>query len=164
MYIGVISDTHGVFDDAFRDFLSPVDEIWHAGDWGGDENFPSKITSLKPVVGVYGNCDGSPVRLDYPEFQFLERGGAKMLMTHIGGYPGNYSPAARLLLEKYKPDIFICGHSHILKVIFDHRRNCLCVNPGACGIQGWQVVRTALRFRVENGEVSGMEVFELPFR
>lgn len=165
MYIGVISDTHGVLDDSFMEFLQPVDEIWHAGDWGGDAGFPSKILSLgKPVVGVCGNCDGFPLRLDYPEYQFKERGGARILMTHIGGYPGKYSPAARVLLDKYKPDIFICGHSHILKVIYDHSRNCLSVNPGACGIQGWQTVRTALRFRVENGEVSGMEVFEYPLR
>lgn len=163
MYIGVISDTHGVFDEAFKEFLAPVDEIWHAGDWGGGEDFPSAVTSLgKPVVGVFGNCDGFPVRLDYPEYVLEERGGARILMTHIGGYPGRYSPKARQLLDTLKPDVFICGHSHILKVIYDHKRSCLCVNPGACGIQGWQVVRTALRFRVENGEVSGMEVFEYP--
>lgn len=162
MYIGLISDTHGVFSPEFKDFLSPVDWIWHAGDWGGDSDFRKEIESLKPVIGVYGNCDGQDVRFDYPEYQFFECGGMNVLMTHIGGYPGRYDPRALALIRELRPSLFVCGHSHILKVMFDRKYDMLTVNPGACGIQGWHVVRTALRFKVEGGKVSGMEVFELP--
>jgi len=162
MYIGLISDTHGVFSDAFREFLAPVDVVLHAGDWGGGESFIRSITDFKPVVGVYGNCDGFEARRLYPEYQLLKVQGLTVLMTHIGGSPGHYYPSARALIEKFKPDVFICGHSHILKVMRDSRYNLLYVNPGAAGIQGWQLVRTALRFRIDSGEVKDMEVFEFP--
>ena len=162
MYIGLISDTHGVFSDAFREFLAPVDVVWHAGDWGGGESFIRSITDFKPVVGVYGNCDGVEARHLYPEYQLRKVQGLTVLMTHIGGSPGHYYPSARALIEKFKPDVFICGHSHILKVMRDSRYNLLYVNPGAAGIQGWQLVRTALRFRIDSGEVKDMEVFEFP--
>ena len=162
MYIGLISDTHGVFDQAFKDFLEPVDAIWHAGDWGGDEAFIKGITVFKPVVGVYGNCDGYPARYDFPVHQFFQCGGMSVLMTHIGGYPGRYDVRAKALIEQLRPQIFVCGHSHILKVVNDARYDMLVINPGACGIQGWHLVRTALRFHIDDGAVSGMEVFELP--
>lgn len=162
MYIGLISDTHGVFDERFKEFLDPVDEIWHAGDWGGDLSFIMQITDYKPTVGVYGNCDGQDLRFDFPEYQFFERGGMSVLMTHIGGYPGRYDPRALAKIKELHPQIFVCGHSHILKVMYDRKYDCLTMNPGACGIQGWHIVRTALRFNIENGAVSGMEVFELP--
>jgi len=162
MYVGLISDTHGVFSDQFKDFFAPVDVIWHAGDFGGGYSFTEEISSFKPVVGVFGNCDGMDIRYSYPEHQFLQVQGLKILMTHIGGSPGHYDMKARKLLDDYKPDVFICGHSHILKVMQDHSRNMLYINPGAAGLQGWQIVRTALRFKIENGEISGMEVFELP--
>ena len=162
MYVGLISDTHGVFDDRLKPFLEPVDQLWHAGDWGGDADFVRSITSFKPVTGVYGNCDGQDLRFDYPQYQFFECGGMSVLMTHIGGYPGHYDPRARALIESLRPKVFVCGHSHILKVVYDHHYDMLCINPGACGIQGWQVVRTALRFNVDGGKVSDMEVFELP--
>lgn len=161
MYIGLISDTHGVFDERFKSFLAPVDELWHAGDWGGDETFPQRLEAFKPVRGVYGNCDGSGIRYAYPASQCFECGGMRVLMTHIGGSPGHYYPEARQLIERYKPQVFVCGHSHILKVMRDTQYDLLYINPGACGIQGWQVVRTALRFRMDGGKVSDMEVFEL---
>lgn len=161
MYIGLISDTHGVFSDAFKEFLAPVDVIWHAGDFGGGLSFADSIREFKPLVGVAGNCDGQDIRLEYPEHQLLKLEGLTVLMTHIGGSPGHYYPQARKLIEQYKPDIFICGHSHILKVMNDRSRDMLYINPGAAGIQGWHVVRTALRFKIENGEVKDMEVFEL---
>lgn len=150
-----------MFDDRFRHFLDPVDELWHAGDWGGDAGFLDRIAAYKPVVGVYGNCDGSPVRYQYPRAVNFEREGVKVLMTHIGGSPGHYDPVAREMIEKYRPDIFVCGHSHILKVMRDWHYDMLYVNPGACGILGWQLVRTALRFKLSGGKVSDMEVFEL---
>lgn len=161
MYIGLISDTHGIFSQGFRDFLGGVDEIWHAGDFGGGLEFADSIREFKPLKGVYGNCDGQDIRLEYPEYQFFEVEGMKVLMIHIGGYPGRWSPRAKTLIDQFRPDIFICGHSHILKVMPDRKRDMLCINPGACGIQGWHVVRTALRFRIENGHLSDMEVFEL---
>ena len=161
MYIGLLSDTHGVFSDGFRKFLEPVDVIWHAGDFGGRAT-AEDIAAFKPLVGVYGNCDGQDIRLEYPEYQYLEVQDQKILMIHIGGSPGHYYPRAAELIAQYQPDIFVCGHSHILKVMQDPRRKMLYVNPGAAGIQGWHIVRTALRFKIEGGEVKDMEVFELP--
>lgn len=160
MYIGLISDTHGVFDEPFRDFFKPVDEIWHAGDFGTLE-VAEAMAAFKPLIGVYGNCDGTDVRLDYPLYRLFDCCGMKVLMTHIGGYPGRYDPRARAMIDEYRPDIFVCGHSHILKVVNDRRRNMLVMNPGAAGIQGFHLVRTALRFRIENADIRDMEVFEL---
>lgn len=162
LYVGLISDTHGVFGEPFREFFSPVDVIWHAGDWGGDEAFVRSITEFKPVVGVHGNCDGAFVRYEYPAYQMMKVGGLTVVMTHIGGSPGHYDPRARQLLDTYKPDVFICGHSHILRIMNDRQRSLLYVNPGAAGLQGWQIVRTALRFRIGEGGVKDMEVFEYP--
>ena len=160
MYIGLISDTHGVFDEPFMDFFKPVDEIWHAGDFGTLE-VAEAMAAFKPLIGVYGNCDGTDVRLDYPLYRLFDCCGMKVLMTHIGGYPGRYDPRARALIDEFRPDIFVCGHSHILKVVNDRRRNMLVMNPGAAGIQGFHLVRTALRFRIENVDIRDMEVFEL---
>ena len=151
MYIGLLSDTHGVFDEPFRKFLDPVDEIWHAGDFGGIDTAEA-IAAFKPLKGVYGNCDGYDVRLDYPLYQLFDCEGMKVLMTHIGGYPGRYDPRARALIDEFRPDLFVCGHSHILKVVNDRKRDMLVMNPGAAGIQGVHVVRTALRFRISSGD------------
>ena len=148
MYIGLISDTHGIFDEPFRKFLGPVDEIWHAGDFGSI-GVAEAISAFKPLRGVYGNCDGYDVRLEYPLFQLFRCEDMKVLMTHIGGYPGRYDPRARAMIDEYRPDVFVCGHSHILKVVNDTKRDMLVINPGAEGIQGFHIVRTALRFRIE---------------
>ena len=161
MYIGLISDTHGVFDQAFRDFLEPVDQIWDGGDFGGGMQLAEEIAAFKPLLGVAGNCDNYNLRYTHPMYRFFECDGLKVLMTHIGGYPGRYDPRARELIDKYCPDIFVCGHSHILKVVRDNRRNMLVINPGAAGIQGFHVVRTALRFRIDQGQIHSMEVFEI---
>ena len=139
-----------------------MDVIWHAGDFGGGLSFADEIAAFKPLVGVSGNCDGQDIRREYPQFQYLEVQGLKVLMTHIGGSPGHYDLRAHALIDQYRPDVFICGHSHILKVMRDQRYGLLYINPGAAGIQGWHVVRTALRFKIEAGEVKEMEVFELP--
>lgn len=160
-YIGLISDTHGVFSDEFREFFSPVDEIWHAGDFGGGLELAAQIDAFKPLVGVAGNCDNYDLRFTHPLHRFFECEGMKVLMTHIGGYPGRYDVRARKLIDELRPDIFICGHSHILKVMRDTRRDMMVINPGAAGIQGFHVVRTALRFRMDQGRIFGMEVFEL---
>ena len=161
MYIGLISDTHGTFDDAFRQFLEPVDEIWHAGDFGGGFTTAAEIAAFKPLVGVLGNCDDRRLIYDYPAFRYWKCEGLWVLMTHIGGSPGHYYPEAKNLIRQYRPDIFVCGHSHILKVMNDNTENLLYINPGACGNQGWQVVRTALRFHIDSGKLHDMEVFEL---
>ena len=161
MYIGLLYDTHGVFDEPFKQFFDPVDEIWHAGDFGSMQ-VAGEISSFKPLKGVYGNCDGYDIRLDYPLYRLFDCEGMKILMTHIGGYPGRYDPRARALIDEFRPDIFVCGHSHILKVVNDTKRNMLVINPGAEGQQGFHTVRTALRFRIENADIRDMEVFELP--
>jgi len=160
MYVGLISDTHGTFSDGFKTFFEPVDVIWHAGDFGGGLTFADSIKEFKPLVGVAGNCDGQDIRLEYPLHQLLKVQGLTVLMTHIGGSPGHYYPEAKALIKEHRPDIFICGHSHILKVMRDGEM--MYINPGAAGIQGWHVVRTALRFRIEDGKLKDMEVFELP--
>lgn len=160
-YIGLISDTHGVFSDEFRLFLEPVDEIWHAGDFGGGLELAAQIAAFKPLLGVAGNCDNYNLRYTHPVHRVFECEGLKVLMIHVGGYPGRYDVKARQLIDEHKPDLFICGHSHILKVVRDPKRNMLVINPGAAGIQGFHLVRTALRFKLEAGKISEMEVFEL---
>lgn len=161
MFIGLISDTHGVFSTQFREFLEPVDQIWHAGDFGGGLDLATEIADFKPLVGVAGNCDNHELRFTHPLHRFFECEGLTVLMTHVGGYPGKYDPRARRLIDTYRPDIFVCGHSHILKVVRDHQRDMLVINPGAAGIQGFHVVRTALRFHIDSGKIHDMEVFEL---
>ena len=162
MFIGLISDTHGTFSPEFREFLAPVDEIWHAGDFGGGLETAREIAAFKPLLGVYGNCDNFDLRYEHPQFRFWDCEGMKVLMTHIGGSPGHYYPEARGLLRDYRPDIFVCGHSHILKVMNDPAEHLLYLNPGAAGVLGWHTVRTALRFHIEKGNIRDMEVFKLP--
>lgn len=159
MYIGLISDTHCWFDERLRTFLEPVDVIWHAGDFGSIETLDN-IKSFKPLTGVYGNCDDYIVRLAVPEFQLFMVEGLKVAMTHIGGYPGHYSYGAARFIERHKPDLFVCGHSHILRVMNDKRLNMLVLNPGAAGVQGFHKVRTALRFKIERDGIKEMEVGE----
>ena len=162
MFIGLISDTHGVFSQQFKDFLEPVDQVWHAGDFGGGMDLAEEIAKFKPLVGVAGNCDNHQLRFIHPLHRFFECEGVKVLMTHVGGYPGRYDVRARELIDRYRPDIFVCGHSHILKVVRDPKRGgMMVINPGAAGIQGFHLVRTALRFHIDKGAICDMEVFEL---
>lgn len=155
--IGLLSDTHCVFDSKVQSFFEGVDQIWHAGDFG-DLETANQIAKFKPLVGVYGNCDGTSIRERFPLVQCFNCEGKKILMMHIGGYPGRYDYRALQLITAHTPDIFICGHSHILKIINDKKYNMLTINPGAAGVQGFHLVRTALRFKIENGEISDMEV------
>lgn len=161
MLIGLISDSHGVFDEPMRKFLEPVDELWHAGDIGGGMDLVEEIAAFKPLVAVCGNIDDRRLLDEHPLYRVFEREGKRILMTHIGGYPGRYDSKAFALISKYKPDIFVCGHSHILKVVNDTKRGMIVINPGACGVQGFQIVRTALRFHIDNGLIHDMEVFEI---
>ena len=158
--VGVISDTHGTFDKPLRDFLKDVDEVWHAGDIGSIE-LADTIAAFKPLRAVYGNIDGGITRRAYNDFAYFRVEECDVLMTHIGGYPRRYNPRAVAKIQACRPKIFIAGHSHILKVVRDTKRNMLVMNPGAAGIQGFHVVRTALRFHIDDGRISGLELFEL---
>lgn len=160
MIIGVLSDTHGSLEKDILDFLAPADQVWHAGDFGGGTELYSTLATLKTLIGVYGNADDYALRDFCPRFRFFECEGLKVLMTHIGGYPGHYHPQALEKIRVYKPDIFVCGHSHILRVMNDQAHRMLVVNPGAAGHQGFHLVRTALRFRLEKGNISDMEIYE----
>ena len=159
--IGVISDTHSTFDDTLRHFLRDVDEIWHAGDFGSME-IADQIAAFKQLKGVYGNIDGGVMRRSFTEFSLFECEGKRVLMTHIGGYPKHYSPTAKRMIEQTRPDIFVAGHSHILKVIFDPQYNLLHINPGAAGCYGFHKVRTALRFTIDGDDIRDMEIGEWP--
>lgn len=161
MKIGVISDTHSHLDPRFFEFLKNCDEVWHAGDIG-IETLLDELETFKPLRAVYGNIDDSKIRIRYPENNIFEVGGIKVLMTHIGGYPGKYNLRVKQLIRKEKPQIVVVGHSHILKVIYDKELQHLHINPGAAGLHGWHKVRTAIRFEIENGQPCKLEIFELP--
>ena len=158
MKIGILSDTHGAFDEKLSGFLAEVDELWHAGDIGSLE-LADRIAEFKPLVAVYGNIDDHRVRTVYPKFRHFTCEGVSVLMTHIGGYPGRYDPEARKYIERVSPDIFISGHSHILKVMNDPRYGLLHINPGAAGY-GYQKIRTAVRLEIDQGNIHSLEVAE----
>ena len=161
--IGIISDTHGTFDDTLREFLKDVDEIWHAGDIGSLE-LADAIAAFKPLRAVSGNIDGGLTRRVYPDFLSFECEGVRVLMTHIGGYPRHYSPPALQLIQGARPDVFVAGHSHILKVMFDPVYRLLYINPGAAGEYGFHKVRTAVRFTIDGDDMRDMEIGEWPRR
>jgi uncharacterized protein len=158
--IGLISDTHGWLDDAVFKHFEHCDEIWHAGDFGNTE-VVEKLKAFKPLKGVYGNIDGHEIRPEYPEVLQWQCEEVKALMIHIGGYPGRYTPLARKHLLEYQPQLFISGHSHILKVIYDDKLQCLHMNPGAAGKHGWHKVRTLIRFVIDGKDMRQCEVIEL---
>ena len=158
--IGLLSDTHGLLDARVLEHFRDVDEIWHAGDIGSEEVL-RRLREFKPTRAVYGNMDSGDVRYSLSEFYHFRVEEVEVLMTHIGGYPGKYDRNALQLIDRYQPDIFVCGHSHILKVVRDEKRNMLVINPGAAGIQGFHLVRTALRFHIDQGRIHDMEVFEI---
>ena len=159
--IGLMSDTHSHLDPKILEVFKDVDEIWHAGDIGTLE-VCEELKKFKPFFAVYGNIDNKDIRIEYPLNLVLEREGLKILMTHIGGYPGNYEPKARRQIEEVRPDIFICGHSHILKVMRDEKHhNMIAMNPGAAGVQGFHKVKTVLRFTLNNRKIENLEVVEL---
>lgn len=158
--IGLLSDTHTFIDEKVLDFFKDCDEIWHAGDIGNIET-ADKISEFKPLKAVYGNIDGQDIRAVYPKIQFFECEQVKVLMTHIGGYPGKYERDMKVLIEKMKPNLFISGHSHILKVIYDNKNELLHINPGAAGKSGMHKVKTAVRFNIKGKEIKDLEVFEI---
>lgn len=158
--IGLISDTHSFLDDAVFKHFENCDEIWHAGDFGNIE-LADKLAAFKPLRGVYGNIDGTDVRKVYPEHLRFMCEKVDVWMTHIGGYPDRYSINVKREIYTNPPGLFISGHSHILKVVYDKKINCLHLNPGAAGKQGWHKVRTLMRFNVNEDKIQELEVIEL---
>jgi len=159
--IGLISDTHGYLDKRVLEHFKDRDEIWHAGDIG-DMKVAEELSALKPFRAVYGNIDGQKARSLYPEDLLLRIEGLKVWMTHIGGYPGHYAPRVKSLLDMRAPDLFICGHSHILRVMRDPAyRNMITMNPGAAGLEGFHKVKTIMRFAINEGKVQDVQVIEL---
>ncbi|MCO5934930.1 metallophosphatase family protein [Mucilaginibacter sp. RB4R14] len=158
--IGLISDTHGYLDDVVFKHFENCDEIWHAGDFG-DIELADKLAAFKPLKGVYGNIDGKDIRQVYPEHLRFMCEKVDVWMTHIGGYPDRYAPDVKRDIYTKPPGLFISGHSHILKVIFDKKINCLHINPGAAGKQGWHKVQTLVRFSITDEKIHTLDVIEL---
>lgn len=163
MNIGLLSDTHSHMDERILLHLQGCDEIWHAGDVGSGE-VTDALAKLAPLRVVWGNIDGREIRQQFPEHQKFTCGGKNIWMTHIGGTPPRYNPAIRPVLKEEKPDIFICGHSHILRVVHDPSFGVLYLNPGAAGRHGFHKVRTLLRFSLLEGQIKDMQVIELGSR
>ena len=159
--VGLISDTHSFLDEQVHDYFKGCDEIWHAGDFG-HMGIADELRSIAPVIGVYGNIDGQDVRKEFPLHQRFERDGLDIWITHIGGTLGRYCLPIREEIEKDPPDVFICGHSHILKIGRDQEKDrMLFINPGAAGKQGFQVYRTCVRFDIESAKIRNLEVINL---
>ena len=158
--IGLLSDTHGYLDDKVFKYFEDRDEIWHAGDFGTLE-LAEQLANFKPLRGVYGNIDGKDIRHIYPEHLRFNCEEVDVWMTHIGGYPDRYSSLIKPEIYTKSPDLFICGHSHILKVIYDKKIHCLHINPGAAGKQGWHKQRTLIRFCISEKKIHTLEVVEL---
>ena len=158
--IGLISDTHYFLDEAVFEHFKNCDEVWHGGDFGNAE-IAEKLTAFRPLTGVYGNIDGPDVRSVYPEQLVFMCEGVKVMMRHIGGYPPKYNPKTKKEILLHQPQLFISGHSHILKVMYDEKLKCLHMNPGAAGKQGWHKVRTLIRFAIDGKDIKDCEVIEL---
>ncbi len=159
----LISDTHSYLDEKLIKHINAADEVWHAGDIG-NYGLCVQIEKIKPLKAVYGNIDGQDIRISYPENLIFKCENVKVVITHIGGFPGKYSTRVKNLLLKHQPKLFICGHSHILKVIFDKELNLLHINPGACGIHGFHVIKTAVKFEIDDFEIKNLAIIELGSR
>jgi putative phosphoesterase len=158
--IGLVSDTHNYLDEAIFRHFENCNEIWHAGDFGSDV-IAEKLRAFKPLKGVYGNIDGYDIRSVYPEKLVWTCEDVKVYMTHIGGHPGKYAPGVKQELIQNNARLFISGHSHILKIIYDDKINCLHINPGAAGNQGWHKIKTIVRFAIDGSNIKDCEVIEL---
>ena len=156
----LLSDTHSFIDEKILKYVRLADEVWHAGDIG-DLAVTDEIKKLKPLRAVYGNIDNDKARMEFPLNNRFFCEGVEVLITHIGGYPGKYNQAIRDELKNNPPKLFICGHSHILKVQFDKTLNLLYMNPGAAGIHGFHQVRTMLRFEIDGEQIKALEIIEM---
>lgn len=161
--IGLISDTHGYLDESVFKHFEQCDEIWHGGDFGSVE-LVKRLSSFKPLKGVYGNIDGNEIQSIFSENLFFQCEEVKVFITHIGGYPPRYNGRVKPLIQEYQPQLFITGHSHILKVIYDEKMQCLHMNPGAAGNQGWHKVKTIITFAIEGKNMKDCKVIELGSR
>ena len=159
----LLSDTHSHIDERILHFVSQADEVWHAGDIG-DLAVTDAIADLKPLKAVYGNIDDHRARSSFPLDLKFDCEGMKVWITHIGGYPGKYNQRIREEIKQNPPQIFIAGHSHILKVQWDKSIQCMHLNPGACGVSGFHQMRTMLRFSIDKGSLKDLEVIELGLR
>jgi putative phosphoesterase len=161
MKIGLLSDTHSHLEESIFNYFEKVDEIWHAGDIGNVE-LAEKLEAFKPFRAVYGNIDGQKLRTKYPEDLIFTMEGVSVWMTHIGGYPPRYSKRTRTKIMELNPRLFICGHSHILKIMPDPKRpGSICINPGAAGKQGFHKDKTVVRFELKKGRLENLEVIKL---
>ncbi|MCU0428615.1 MAG: metallophosphatase family protein [Cytophagaceae bacterium] len=160
MKIGLLSDTHSFWDEKIEKYLGECDEWWHAGDFGHLENL-ADIQREKKLIGVYGNIDDASIRNEFPENQVLMREGLKILITHIAGSPGKYPARVKKLILDEKPNVLVCGHSHILRVVHDPGHNLLYLNPGAAGHEGFHKIRTLLRFEIIDGKIEHLQAIEL---
>jgi putative phosphoesterase len=158
--IGILSDTHGCWDEKFAKYFPECDEIWHAGDIGS-EDVLTRLEAVKPVRAVYGNIDSHVLRSICPETLRFKVEDVEVLLTHIGGYPGKYESRIRTAIYASPPQLFVCGHSHILKVMYDKSLRMLCVNPGAAGWYGFHNVRTLIRLVIDGDKIRDLEVIEL---
>ena len=156
----LLSDTHGYMDERILKYAEEADEIWHAGDIGVN-SVTDELKDLKPLKAVFGNIDGAKIRMEFPLHQRFLCEEVDVWITHIGGYPCKYSPAIREEIQQNPPKLFICGHSHILKVMHDKKLGLLHMNPGAAGVHGFHHMRTMLRFKIEGKEIKELEVIEL---
>lgn len=161
--IGLLSDTHSYLDETIFKHFDECDEIWHAGDIG-NKAVADTLEAFKPFKAVYGNIDDRSITDIYPRDLRFEIEGMDVLITHIGGYPGRYNKRIFEIMQNDPPDLFICGHSHITKVIYDKQFDCLHMNPGACGRHGLHQIRTLLRFDIAEGRIKNAEVVELGLR
>lgn len=159
-HIGLLSDTHNYLDEAVLAHFAQCDEIWHAGDFG-TVDIANRLRAYKPLRGVWGNIDGYDVRSEFGEQLSFMCEEIKVLMKHIGGYPGRYAPGVKNTILSQQPTLFISGHSHILKIMYDEKLQCLHMNPGAAGLQGWHKVRTLIRFSIDGREIKNCQVIEL---
>ncbi len=163
--IGLISDTHGYLDQQVFKYFEECNEIWHAGDFGNISIAEQiKERTQKPLKGVYGNIDGNDIRSVYPDELHFTVEEVRVFMIHIGGHPSKYAPGIKKEIIEHQSGLFICGHSHILKIIYDEKVNCLHINPGAAGNQGWHKVRTIVRFSIDKDKMKDCEVIELGSR
>ncbi len=161
MKIGLLSDTHAFLDEKIFEYFQDVDEIWHAGDIG-NLAIANRLEAFKPFRAVYGNIDGGELRVRYPEDQIFVMDGVSVWMTHIGGYPPYYNSRMKSKIFKWNPKLFICGHSHILKIMPDRKRpGSLCINPGAAGKHGIHHEKTIARFELKAGNIQNLEVIKL---
>ncbi|NJN33645.1 MAG: metallophosphoesterase family protein [Saprospiraceae bacterium] len=160
MKIGLMSDTHGFLDERVLEYFKNVDEIWHAGDIG-TEGVADALEKFKPLRAVFGNIDNQALRQRFPENSRFDTEGVSVFMTHIGGYPGKYPSRIKTELQSGNYDLFICGHSHILKILPDPIHRLLHINPGACGNEGFHKVKTLIRFDILNAKIQNLEVIEL---